>query len=143
MATTNETKTSASDSDESLAPAAEELVFHVVSPLNSTLDDLVRRFPEAAEFLRLTAPVLPRESTVEVTSSAANANPAHDANGAEAGEGTAGGPCPSSILARGQAHEICRKFEGDLKKGLGPSIENCVRDVADGRRHQPVRLPGR
>jgi serine/threonine protein kinase/formylglycine-generating enzyme required for sulfatase activity len=134
MATTNETKTSSSDSDESLAPAAEELVFHVVSPLNSTLDDLVRRFPDAAEFLRLTAPVLPRESTVEVTPTAANPNPAHDANGAVVDEGTAGGPCPSSILARGQALEICRKFEADLKKGLGPSIENCVRDVAEPQR---------
>ncbi len=35
---------------------------------------------------------------------------------------------------RGQALEICRRFEHDLKHGLGPSIEDGIRDITEPQR---------
>jgi eukaryotic-like serine/threonine-protein kinase len=133
MGTTTVTETLQGDSDESLAPAAEELVSRVVQP-GTDVDDLIRRFPEAAEFVRVTSPVLPRELTNGLEPSAGQATTDWDESRPNPVEGTSGCPAPSTILERGQALEICRRFEADLKRGLGPPIENCIHDVAEPQR---------
>ena len=59
MGITPMTDTLESDSDESLAAATEELVRRVIESAGPDVDDLVRRFPHAAEFLRLTSKIFP------------------------------------------------------------------------------------
>ena len=134
MGSTSEIETLPDDSDESLAAATEELVFRVVQPRNLEFDELIRRFPEAAEFLRVTSPILPRESTAGVTGAANQSEAARDEKPAERHDGTVGGPALSGILARGEALEICGDSESDLKNGLHPSIEDRIHDVAEPQR---------
>ncbi len=123
-----------SDSDESLAAATEELVRRVIESGDPDVDDLVRRFPHAAEFLRLTSKIFPRESTLGLTRSPDSAVPAHDSGLAQTDDDTSCHRSATGTLERGQALEICRKFELDLKHGLAPLIENCVRDVVEPQR---------
>jgi serine/threonine protein kinase/formylglycine-generating enzyme required for sulfatase activity len=124
-----------SDSDESLAPAAEALVCRVVDSPESDIRELIRMFPHAAEFLRRTAPILPRESTVGLGHSG-GVLPADDSDPSKPDEATSSHQAPpaTGTLARGQAMEICRRFELDLKEGRAPLIEHAIGDVAEPRR---------
>src|SRR5207249_4222692 len=92
MGDTLVTDTVLSDADESLAPATEELVFLVIQPGNPRVDDLIGRFPEAAELLRETLPVLLQESTVALTKSASETKPASEETQPKDSEGTAAHP---------------------------------------------------
>jgi eukaryotic-like serine/threonine-protein kinase len=128
------TDTFESDSDESLAPAAEALVCRVVESTDADLEDLIRQFPHAADFLRLTAAVLPRESTAGIPRTADGAMQSANIGPPQSNEETSSHPTPTGMLERGRALEICRKFELDLKHGHAPSIESCVRAVAEPQR---------
>src|SRR4051794_31382109 len=145
------TDTVPSDADESLAPATEELVFRVMQPGNPGVDELIGRFPEAAEVLRETLPVLLDESTVALTRSASETKPASKETepkdpeetaahrGSEetepkAPEETAATEDVPGSLARARAREICRRFECDLQRGLGPRIEDGIREVYEPQR---------
>jgi eukaryotic-like serine/threonine-protein kinase len=119
-----------SDIEESLAPATEELVSWVLEPDGTAVADLVRRFPEAADLLREATRFLVLEPTAVLTEPVPGAKPLDDTQqNAPPGQDT---PFEGTrSLARGRALDICRQFEGDLKHGRGPRIEDCVRDVGE------------
>jgi hypothetical protein len=118
------------DVEESLAPATEELVSWVIEPRGTDFAELLRRFPEIAELLRDTTRFLLLEPTADVAEPPPGAMPLDDTQP----NGTDEQSSPSvatGTLARGRALDICRRFEGDLKRRRGPLIEDCVRDVAE------------
>ncbi len=109
-------------------------MLRVTRPKSSDVDDLVQQFPEASDILRNACPFLFGELTEGLAKSEHLSNPS--------GEST----CPSrsatgsnqtdgiGTLERGRALEICRRFEVDLERGLGPRIEHYVNHVAEPQR---------
>ena len=119
-----------SDIGESLAPATEELVSWVIKPRGTDVAELIRKFPEAAELLRETTRFLLPEPTAVLTELHPGAKPMDETRP----NGAPGQDVPAETtgtLARGRALDICRRFEGDLKQGRGPLIEECVRDIGE------------
>ncbi len=122
------------DSERSPAPATEELAFRVVQPRQTDIDELIRQFPEAAEFLGLTSAALPRDFTVALADARHDGQmPVDDTLTLEA-VAQAVLPAASAILERGEALEICQQFEEQLKQGVAPLIEDRVHDVSEPQR---------